>query len=187
MRARLSGLLLAGLLLAAVPVRAGIPGHTGMGVDRPPKPIAAPDFSLPTLKGGKAMLSSLRGRVVLLHFWASWCPPCRQEMPELTAVAAHYGKGLTLLAVDADSSDGKGAAKFVATHDITLPIALDADDKVHRRYGVRALPTTYLIDRQGKIVGRIVGSRDWNSPAARRLIQGLLAPTAPKTPKASRL
>jgi thiol-disulfide isomerase/thioredoxin len=168
--------LLAGLLLASAPAQAGIPGFAGLGVDQPPKPILAPDFTLPTLAGSKTKLSALRGRVVLLHFWASWCPPCREELPQLTAMAARHKDGLTLLAVDADSSDAKGAAQFVAAHGIGLPIAVDAHDKVHQRYGIRALPTTYLIDRQGKIVGRIVGSRDWNSAAAQRLIKGLLAP-----------
>ena len=178
MRARTTLALVAGLLLAASPVRAGVPGATGLGVDRPPKPIVAPDFSLPTLAGGAVSLSALRGRVVLLHFWASWCPPCRQEFPELTAMAARHPKQLTLLAVDADNSDADGAAHFVATHGIVLPIAIDAKGSVHNRYGIRALPTTYLIDRHGNIVGRIVGARDWTSPAAQRLIKQLLAPQA---------
>lgn len=176
LRAGLIPLLAAVLLLASAPARAGIPGSAGLGVDQPPDPIAAPDFTLPTLAGGKTKLSALRGRVVLLHFWASWCPPCREELPQLVAMAAQHKKGMTLLAVDADSSDAKGAARFVAAHSIGLPIALDSHDKVHQDYGIRALPTTYLIDRQGKIVGRIVGARDWNSPAAQRLIKGLLAP-----------
>lgn len=176
MRASLAIALAAGLLLISGPAWAGIPGSAGLGVDQPPDPIAAPDFTLPTLAGGKTELSALRGRVVLLHFWASWCPPCREELPQLTAMAARHKDGLTLLAVDADSSDADGAARFVAAHGIGLPIAIDAHDKVHQDYGIRALPTTYLIDRQGKIVGRIVGARDWNSPAAQRLIKGLLAP-----------
>ena len=176
MRAKMALALLAGLLPAAAPAQAGIPGATGLGVDQPPKPLPAPDFALATLTGGKAMLSALRGRVVLLHFWASWCPPCREELPQLTAMAARHKDGLTLLAVDADSSDAKGAAQFVAAHGIGLPIAVDADGSVHRQYGIRALPTTYLIDRHGNIVGRIVGSRDWSSAAAQRLIKGLLAP-----------
>lgn len=167
----LASILLAVLLLAASPAYAG---SMGLGVARPEYPIQAPNFTLPTLAGGTESLSALRGRVVLLHFWASWCPPCRAELPELVSAAAHYQKkGLTLLAVATQTSP-KSAASFVAANGIHLPIAIDENNTARDLYAIRELPSTYIINRKGNIVGRIIGMRDWNSPAAKKLLTRLL-------------
>jgi len=134
----------------------------------------APDFSLPTLEGQTVTLSALRGRVVFLNFWATWCPPCREEMPSIERLHRELkDQGLVVLGVDVDESP-KLVAKFIEDFRLGFPVVLDAGSHVFSRYGVRGLPTTILIDRQGRVVGAAVGPRDWASPAGRALIRSLL-------------
>lgn len=165
------------LLLAVLPAwassaRAG--ALADFGVQVPRKSLPAPDFSLPRLGGGRLSLSALRGRVVLLHFWATWCLSCRREMPQIQALQRHYGRDVAVLGVNVDRGNPAGVARFVRTHGIGFPTVLDADGTVRRRYRIRALPTSYLIGRDGRIIGRIVGVRDWDSPAARALFDRLV-------------
>jgi cytochrome c biogenesis protein CcmG, thiol:disulfide interchange protein DsbE len=114
--------------------------------------LLAPDFTLTALDGGEMQLSSLRGQPVILNFWATWCPPCRAEMPELEALWQRYrDNGLLLIGVDQGESAAtveRYARDIVGT---TFPLLLDTNQAVGRAYGVRALPTTVLIDRQGRI------------------------------------
>lgn len=134
----------------------------------------APDFSLPTLEGRAVTLSALRGQVVLLNFWATWCPPCREEMPSIERLHRELGdQGLVVLAVDVDESP-RLVAKFMKDFGLSFPALLDARSEVASRYGVGGLPTTWLIDRRGRVVGGAVGPRDWASPAGRAVIQPLL-------------
>lgn len=112
----------------------------------------APDFTLKALDGGDMQLSTLRGKPVILNFWATWCPPCRAEMPELEALWQRYkDDGLLLIGVD----QGENAAtveRFArGVVDTTFPLLLDTNQAVGRAYGVRALPTTVFIDAEGRI------------------------------------
>ena len=123
----------------------------------------APDFTLADLDGGTVRMDDLRGKVVLLNFWATWCPPCKAEMPDLDALYRTYGEsqGLVVLGVNLQE-DAETVAPFVRERDLSFPILLDAEGRVTSDlYHVRPLPTSFIIDRQGYI-------RDaWNGQIAR--------------------
>jgi len=155
--------VLAGVLvLAAVAIAAsGGPDELKAMLLRPMPEVGrrAPDFTLPTLDGEELTLSSLAGRPVLINFWASWCPPCREEMPYLQA-AALANRELVVLAVDATHTERNVAqvAAFVEEFGLTFPVALDRDGAVNELYLVRALPTSYFVDRSGVIRAKYLGA-----------------------------
>ena len=112
---------------------------------------AAPDFSLETRGGGRLALDDLAGQVVMVNFWATWCGPCRQEMPHLEALYERYHDlGFTLLGVNVEE-DASGADKFLAETPVSFPILFDPENEVSARYQVVAMPSTVLIDRQGNL------------------------------------
>jgi peroxiredoxin len=114
---------------------------------------AAPDFTLQTLDGQTVNLSDYRGQVVLLNTWATWCPPCRAEMPDLEAYyQQHQEDGFVVLAVNTQESRDTVAA-FLREHDFTFPVLLDPGGEVMREYGVLGLPTSFFIDRDGAMRG----------------------------------
>ncbi|MEH7072674.1 TlpA disulfide reductase family protein [Neobacillus drentensis] len=116
----------------------------------------APDFELKTLTGENIKLSSLKGKKVMLNFWATWCPPCKAEMPAMEQFSKQMPKDLVILAVNIDPQlDVKG---FVDENKITFPILLDTDDKVNETYQVLSIPTTYFIDSKGIIQNKFTGS-----------------------------
>jgi thiol-disulfide isomerase/thioredoxin len=137
-------------------------------------PAPAPDFALAGLDGKTLRLAELRGRVVFLNFWATWCPPCREEMPAMQALAGELEKqGLVVLAVNYEES-AETAEAYARETGLTLPILLDTDGAVARRYRVTGLPASFFVDRRGALVGSVLGIRDWQGAAARRYIEGLL-------------
>lgn len=128
----------------------------------PPSPresFSAPDFTLDLLGGGQVTLSDLRGEVVVINFWASWCPPCREEMPAIEKVYQEYkDRGLVVLAVNTTYQDREAdAAAFVQNFALTFPIPLDRTGAVSNRYQLRGLPSTYFVDRRGVIRSVVVG------------------------------
>jgi cytochrome c biogenesis protein CcmG/thiol:disulfide interchange protein DsbE len=135
-------------------------GALGLPVREAPQPgYRAPDFSLPALSEETLTLSRLRGRAVVLNFWATWCPPCRAEMPAFQRLYARYAdRGLMVIAINATFSDAPEAvADFRRRYGLTFPILLDASGAVNQRYRVTALPTTFFIDPQGTIREVVVG------------------------------
>jgi thiol-disulfide isomerase/thioredoxin/Cu/Ag efflux protein CusF len=146
--------------------------------DRPPPRPAmfqAPDFTLPTLSGDAVRLADLRGRVVLLNFWATWCVPCRTEMPAIEEVYQRYkNRGLEVVAVNMDKLSTAGVEAFGKEVAVTFRIVLDPSWATARDYRVLGLPTTYLIDRAGNVVVREVGERDWMDSVSRMAVEGLL-------------
>jgi peroxiredoxin len=145
-------LLVLGILWIAL---SRVPGEDALArTDRPPAPqagFAAPDFTLETRNGETISLSALRGQVVLVNFWATWCPPCRAEMPAIQHVYERYqDQGFTVLAVDVGEADAQVAA-FADEQGLTFPILLDRDTSVSHRYQVRAMPSTFFIDRSGVV------------------------------------
>ena len=116
----------------------------------------APDFTLAALDGAMVQLSTLRGRWVLVNFWATWCAPCREEMPYLDGLAANHADRLTVLAVNMREPEDAVAA-FVAELDLRLPVLLAPDDATLLAYNVRGLPISFLIDPEGAVVQRMVG------------------------------
>jgi cytochrome c biogenesis protein CcmG, thiol:disulfide interchange protein DsbE len=136
--------LLAALLLFPV-----LPGHAQSRL--PTDGTPAPDFSLERLDGGRMALSELRGRPVLLNFWATWCAPCRAELPALmSAYETHRAAGLEVVAVNlADQERGKDVRRFAAELGLPFPVVLDQKGKVRKRYRLVALPTTVFVDTAG--------------------------------------
>ena len=128
-------------------------------IPSPRQGFAAPDIDLERLDGERVRLSELRGQVVVLNFWASWCPPCRAEMPALQALHEQRGsQGVVVLAVNSTVQDREQAARdFAAEYVLTFPIGLDRDGQATRLYQVRALPSTFFIDRDGVIRRVVVG------------------------------
>lgn len=133
-----------------------------------------PDFTLNAPDGKKISLKDFRGKVVLLNFWASWCVPCREEMPAMEKLYQEYKqKNFTVFAI-AVKDRKQDAIDFVKELKITYPIALDPDAKVGSEYGAWGLPATYLIGPKGEGLARGWGPAEWYSPAARKLIQALI-------------
>lgn len=150
------------------------PAFEDMEVTHVSTPTVAADFTLPAPDGTKIRLAQLRGRVVFVNFWATWCPPCRVEMPSMERLHQQFkGRGLAMLAIDIGESP-KQVARFMKEFRLNFPALVDADSAVASRYGVQGIPVTVLIDRNGRIVGRAVGPRDWASPEGHTLIRSLL-------------
>ncbi len=142
---------------------------------RPARPTAAPDFTVPRLDSGSVALKDLRGQLVFLNFWATWCPPCKEEMPSMERLyRRHKEQGFTIVAISIDNGGTERVASFVKKLGLSFPISLDPKVEVANRYTVRALPSSFLIDRAGKTVAVALGPRDWNGKAAHEIVEALL-------------
>lgn len=145
---------------------------------------AAPELRLPLIDGDTASLADYRGRVVMLNIWATWCPPCVTELPSMQRVYEAYAdRGLEILAVAVDHRPGERQAdgrvvgvvsEFVDRFGLTFPVALDPTGGTERLLEVNYLPTTFLIDRQGRIRAREVGGRYWDAETHIEMIESLL-------------
>ena len=136
--------------------------------------MRAPDFSLQDLQGKMVNLADHRGKVVLLNFWATWCPNCRKEGPSFNILHNQYrSQDFILYRIDTKESR-ETVLKFLEHESLQVPVLLDEKGKVGRLFGVWAHPTTYLIDRQGNVRYRSIGAVDWADPEAKRVIDQLL-------------
>lgn len=127
------------------------------------KPADAAEFTLPLLSEENAALSSHKGSVVILNFWATWCPPCRAEMPSMETFYQRYkDRGLEMLAVNLGET-AAAVRPFIQKGGYTFPVMLDLERKIGGLYGIEAIPTTYIINREGKMIGRVVGSIHWDT------------------------
>jgi peroxiredoxin len=136
---------------------------------------AAPDFTLHTMKGPNLRLQEQRGRVVMVNFWATWCGPCRQEMPQLNRLYEKYrASGFVLLGVNVDD-DASKAADVAAKLGVTFPVLLDTDKAVSRLYDLSTMPSTVIIDRDGKVRyvhrGYLTGYEDSYEQQIRELLK----------------
>ena len=135
-----------------------------------------PDFKLKDLQGREVSLKSYRGKVVLLNFWATWCPPCRKEIPSMVKLYKRYkDKGLEIIGVNLDKLDKSGVEKFSLEYNIDFPILLDPAGKVATLYGITVLPTTFILDRNGKIQEKVAGGKDWSSEENLKIFETLLS------------
>jgi len=171
----ISALDVTSLLLASAPVSLGAR----------PEPMAergvvkvgdeAPNFQLRDLAGNMVSLSQLRGKVVLLNFWATWCGPCRVEMPAMEQLYRSYSrKDFEILAVSTDAQGAAVTRPFQQEMGFTFPILHDADYRVGLLYGARSLPMTFMVDRKGIVRQKVPGARNWDAPEARELVQAML-------------
>ncbi len=133
----------------------------------------AGDFTVKTLDGRTFRLSEHRGRVVFINFWATWCPPCREEMPAMERLFQRSQKdGLVMLAVSVDA-DPKVITPFLEEQRFTFAIGLDPKMDLANAYGVRALPATFIVDPRGYLAAVALGPREWDNTASQALVQGL--------------
>ncbi|MBI4636671.1 MAG: TlpA family protein disulfide reductase [Candidatus Rokubacteria bacterium] len=162
-------------LAIALPEVARADAFRELELIRPSRATAATDFTVPGLTGQTLRLSDFKGKVVLLNFWATWCPPCKEEMPSMERLYRRYkDKGFTILAVSIDSGSAAPVAAFVKKFGLTFPIGLDPEFAVANLYTVRALPSTFLIDRSGALTALAMGPRDFDSRAAHAVVEALL-------------
>jgi peroxiredoxin len=174
-------LLVLGLALAAaLPLQAeSSPWYAprlqalGFQVFKTPQPL--PDFEAASLQGSKAKLSSLKGKIVLLNFWATWCPPCRAEMPSLeTLWKASKDKPFTILGLSTGETPPTVAA-FIAKYGYSYPIYLDPRGSIGSLYGVQGIPTTFVVGKNGLALAKAVGSLEYASPEALSIFAELAA------------
>jgi phosphatidylglycerol:prolipoprotein diacylglycerol transferase len=125
----------------------------------------APDFVAQDLQGQAVRLSALRGKVALVNFWATWCPPCRMEMPSMEALSKKLaGEDFVLLAISEDDGGAPVVKKFAEDMKLTFPILVSPTGEIGRSYGISGYPETFVIDRQGHQVARFIGPRNWKDP-----------------------
>ncbi len=142
---------------------------------KPTKPRPAPELNLPRYGGGSVNLAELRGRVVLVNFWAVWCPPCRKEMPSMERLSKMMAsRPFTILASNAGETPDR-IQSFLNEVPLSFPILLDRDSERMKAWRVFVLPTSFLIDKQGQIRYSLSGHIEWDEPEAVAIIEKLLA------------
>jgi peroxiredoxin len=167
------GRILAAVALAAVAVALFWLG--GGGPDPIERGSVAPGFTLERLEGGETSLAEMRGRVVLVNFWATWCEPCKQEMPAMERLyRRHHEAGFELLAISV-GEDPETVRAFRDQLGLSFPILLDRDKTVSNAYQTYRFPESYLVDREGTVVERYVGPREWDHEAYVERVGRLLA------------
>ncbi len=141
---------------------------------RPVRTKLAEDFTVPAPAGGTFRLSEQRGKVIMVNFWATWCPPCLEEMPAMERLyRRHRDAGFTLIAVSVDT-DAKKVAPFLHAHRLTFPVGLDTGMDLANAYAVRALPSSFMVARDGTLAALAIGPRHWDSAAAHALVEGMV-------------
>jgi thiol-disulfide isomerase/thioredoxin len=145
-----------------------------LSIEKPGKLIRAPGFTLEDLSGRRLSLKDLKGRVVFLNFWATWCVPCRQEMPLMEKLHRDFKpEGLEMVAVNF-REDKQTVRKFSAELGLSFPVLVDYDGKVGDEYGAWSLPLTYIINRDGEFIGKTIGDRRWDSDDAKAFFRELV-------------
>jgi thiol-disulfide isomerase/thioredoxin len=135
----------------------------------------APNFSLEDLHGKKVDLKQFKGKVVFLNFWATWCGPCKEEMPSMEALCEKFkGNPFIFLTISVDYEEKKKVKEFIDKHRYTFPVLIDPKCFTLDLYGVKGIPTTILIDKKGNMIGRSVGPKDWNHPGIVSIVNYLI-------------
>jgi peroxiredoxin len=136
----------------------------------------APDFKAVELPGGRpATIENYRGKVVLLNIWATWCPPCKVEMPSMERLHKKLaGTDFQLVAVSVDEEDSSVVNRFVQEYGLTFPVLHDQDGSIRQIYQTTGVPESFVIDRDGVIVKKVIGAADWDAPVNENLIRRLL-------------
>ncbi len=135
----------------------------------------APEISVISLDNQQLTLASLKGKVVLLNFWATWCPPCREEIPYMMKLnSSMVGKPFKMVCVSVDEGGKKAVEDFFKNSGHSLPAYVDPSGQAARSYGITGVPETFVIDKNGIVVKRVIGGLNWNSPEVISFIEGLM-------------
>jgi thiol-disulfide isomerase/thioredoxin len=159
-------LLLAPEFTAAAGSDADMPDRTKLGEFVPSSTrFPAPSVALTDAAGNATELSDFRGKLVVLNLWATWCEPCLREMPSLDRLQSHFGDRVAVLAVSEDRGGAKTVEPFIAKLDLkSVKLYLDPKSAAGHAFEVQGLPTSFLIDHDGKVLGRVEGAAEWDSP-----------------------
>ena len=145
-----------------------------LGLAPEPDPHPAPRFQSTTPDGKKMGTDEIQGKLVLLNFWATWCPPCRLEMPSMEKLYQELkGEGLEIVAVNFMENE-KPIRAFLKENGFTFPVILDKKGEIAQRYGVHALPVTFMIGRKGNLLAKSIGYKDWHAQKTRKVFKSLL-------------
>ena len=165
-----------GYLLAIVLLLFSLPAaaqQAGAGLTRLADAPLAPDFSLLDMEGAVHRLSDYRGRIVIVNFWATWCPPCREEMPSMQRAWEQLRpEGILMFGINV-GEDEDTIFQFTADYPVDFPLLMDSDSAVTGQWPVRGLPTTFVVDPAGRLVYRAIGSREWDDPVLLALVRAL--------------
>jgi cytochrome c biogenesis protein CcmG/thiol:disulfide interchange protein DsbE len=137
--------------------------------------LETPNFTFPDINGKEVSLSDHRGKVVLVNVWATWCPPCRQEMPSMQSLYEKFkGENFEILAVSIDSEGRAAVAPFMGKMNLTFPALLDPGETIRPLYGITGVPESFIIDKQGILVEKIIGPINWATPEVFFLFKDLI-------------
>ena len=157
------------------------------GTPRLGKGVPAPDFTLPGLDGQMVSLADYRGKVVLLNIWATWCPPCVEEMPSMEKLYQEFkDDNLEILAVSIDALGAEVVGPFMQKYNLTFPALLDPEGTIRQSYQVTGVPESFIIDQQGVLAKKIIGAADWSSPGVLSFFRNLLQNASAKNKASSR-
>ncbi|MBI2354483.1 MAG: TlpA family protein disulfide reductase [Deltaproteobacteria bacterium] len=147
------------------------PGKRQVAAEKKP----APEVLVNSLNGTPLKLSDLKGKVVLLNFWATWCPPCREEIPSMMKLnSAMAGRPFQMVAISIDEGGRPAIESFFRTSGFTLPAYTDPDNLAARNYGVTGVPETFIIDKNGIIVKKVIGPLAWDDPSVSAFLEELM-------------
>ena len=164
---------LSGLLV--FPAAGAVDPARELDLIKPNRQQLAKDFKVPALDGSRLRLADLKGKVVFLNLWATWCGPCKEEMPAMELLWQRYkDQGLVVIALSMDSGGAKAVKPYIEQAKYTYLVGLDPKMEVAQLYGARSVPSTFIIDRQGVVRGIALGPRPWDGKAAFAYIEGLL-------------
>ena len=134
------------------------------------------EFKLPDLNGQLVNLSDLRGKIVLVRFWATWCPPCVEEIPTLAYLNQELaGRNFAMLAISVDEGGAKAVGSFLRQKGLNVPVLLDPDRITATRYGTFKFPETYILDREGIVRYKIIGPGNWRDPSTAKLLKDMMS------------
>jgi thiol-disulfide isomerase/thioredoxin len=180
-RAIVAALVLVAVVLGSAAIRADEPDQVKIGEFIPTAtPQPATEFSFADLSGKPASLADFKGKFVLLNLWATWCQPCLKEMPSLAALQARLGPSLVVVAVSEDRGGAAVVEPFVAKLGLDkLKIYLDPKSAAIHAFGAQGLPTSFVIDGDGKVLGKVEGGADWDSDKMRAVLARLMPSAKP--------
>jgi peroxiredoxin len=142
-----------------------------IGIDPIKGDKKVPDFSLRDLNGNKVEMKQFKGKIILVNFWTTWCGPCKEEMPGLELLHQQFKeKNFVLLSISVDFERLERVQEFINKHHYAFPVLLDPQGETLDLFGVKGVPTTFLIDKTGRMIGKATGRRDWKKPEVFSLI-----------------